>query len=86
MLDKIAKWVYDEGKGERMTSIATWKCDVCGKIFMDGDSCYNLCGGVHILLEGYGIYYPEEKIDFDDVCHSCMQKLSRAINDTIQAQ
>jgi hypothetical protein len=69
-----------------MTKISAWKCEICGKIFMENDGGFHAHGDIDIILGGSGMYDPEERIKFSDVCISCKSKLSNAIHDVLNKE
>lgn len=58
-------------------TIKAWKCDVCGRVFEEGQPWYGLRYGLYTKIpDGF---WNLEKIDYPDVCYKCAAQIDLLI-------
>ena len=54
-------------------TIKAWKCDVCGRVFAEGQPWYESRFGLYVKIPDGLQYF--EKIDYPDVCYKCAEQI-----------
>ncbi len=64
-------------------NIKTWKCDICGKEFKEGDAGWKNKSDLSLSIFR-NIFDGFYKYKYDDVCYECRDKINYSIQNTIE--
>ena len=66
-----------------MTQLRAWKCDICGKEFIErsDDSISLNYGDFKFEFGTVSMFIPSVKKDYDTICLDCRKNMLESIND-----